>query len=83
MDFDKVHDENLNTLTTTGIRKWDISLRFKYADILPDFITSDMKEAVNKALDSDSEVVYVLVNYTALFPTEGVLKELLKERGDR
>ena len=83
VDFDKVHDENLNTLTTTGIRKWDISLRFKYADILPDFITSDMKEAVNKALDSDSEVVYVLVNYTALFPTEGVLKELLKERGDR
>ena len=82
VDFDKVKDENLNTLTTTGIRKWDISLRFKYADIMPDFITSDMKEAVLKALDTDSEVVYVLVNYTALFPTEGVLNELLKERGN-
>ena len=82
VDFDKVKDENLNTLTTTGIRKWDISLRFKYADIMPDFITSDMKEAVSKALGTDSEVVYVLVNYTALFPTEGVLKELLKERGN-
>lgn len=81
VDFDKIKDENLNTLTTTGIRKWDISLRFKYADIIPDFITSDMKEAVIKALETDSEAVYVLVNYTALFPTEGVLNELLKERG--
>lgn len=80
VDFDKIKDDNLNTLTTTGIRKWDISLRFKYAGIMPDLITSNMKEAVQNALKTDSEVVYVLVNYTALFPTEGVLKELLKER---
>ena len=82
VDFDKVKDEKLNTLTTTGIRKWDISLRFKYADIMPDFITSDMREAVIRALETDSEAVYVLVNYTALFPTEKVLNDLLKERKD-
>ena len=40
-----------------------------------------MEEAVRKALETDSEVVYVLVNYTALFPTEEVLKELLKKDG--
>jgi UDP-N-acetylmuramyl tripeptide synthase len=79
VDFDKIHNENLNTLTTTGIRVWDISLRFKYEDIKVDCMTHDMKEAVTKALETDSEVVYVLVNYTALYPTEGVLKELLKK----
>lgn len=31
VDFDKIADENLNTLTTTGIRVYDISLRFKYS----------------------------------------------------
>ena len=81
VDFDKIKDEHLNTLATTGIRKWDISLRFKYADIPIDLVTSDMSGAVKKALESDSEVVYVLVNYTALYPAEAVLKELLKKEG--
>lgn len=82
VDFDKIKNENLNTLATTGIRKWDISLRFKYADINVDLITSDMSEAVKKALASDSEAVYVLVNYTALYPAESVLNELLKKEGN-
>ena len=81
VDFHKIKDENLNTLTTTGIRVYDISLRFKYAGIDVDMMTDSMKDAVVKALATDSEVVYVLVNYTALYPTEGVLKELEKERG--
>ena len=76
VDFDKIADENLNTLTTTGIRVYDISLRFKYADIKVDSITHDMSDAVLAALDTDSEVVYVLVNYTALYSTEAVLKKL-------
>lgn len=76
VDFDKIADENLNTLTTTGIRVYDISLRFKYADIKVDSMTHDMSEAVLAALETDSEVVYVLVNYTALYPTEAVLKKL-------
>lgn len=78
VDFDKIKDENLNLLITTGIRLWDISLRFKYADIKVDMMTHDMAEAVKKALASDSEAVYVLVNYTALYPTESVLNELMK-----
>lgn len=76
VDFEKIADENLNTLATTGIRLYDISLRFKYSDIKVDLITEDMSEAVQKALETDSEVVYVLVNYTALYPTEAVLKKL-------
>ena len=81
VDFDKIKDENLVTLSLSGMRMWDIGLRFKYADITPDCITSDMAEAVKKALDTDSEVVYVMVNYTAMYPTENVLKELNKKYG--
>ena len=76
VDFDKIADENLNTLTTTGIRVYDISLRFKYAGVPVEHITHDMAEAVSRCLKTDSEVVYVLVNYTALYSTEAVLKKL-------
>ncbi len=79
VDFHKIKDENLNSLATTGIRVYDISLRFKYADIKVDLMTDSMKEAVLRAVNTNSEAVYVLVNYTALYPTESVLKEL--ERG--
>ncbi|MGN0148697.1 MAG: MurT ligase domain-containing protein [Clostridia bacterium] len=81
VDFDKIKDEHLNTLTTTGIRVWDISLRFKYADIHVDYMTDSMRDAVKRCLETDSEVVYVLVNYTALYPAEAVLNELLKKEG--
>lgn len=81
VDFDKIKDEHLNTLITTGIRVWDISLRFKYADINPDYMTDSMYDAVKRCLETNSEVVYVLVNYTALYPTESVLNELLKKEG--
>lgn len=79
VDFHKIKNDKLNTLTTTGIRVYDISLRFKYAGIAVDKMTDSMKEAVKAALATESEVVYVLVNYTALYPTETVLKELEKE----
>lgn len=81
VDFDKLHNENLNTLSTTGSRLWDVALRFKYADIIPDLVTTDVKEIVKKALDSDSEIVYLIANYTALYEAEKVLNDLLKEEG--
>ncbi len=76
VDFHKIENEKLNRLITTGIRVYDISLRFKYADIEVDMMTDSMKAAVTSALADDSEVVYILVNYTALYPTEAVLKSL-------
>jgi len=79
VDFDKIKNENLNTLTTSGIRMWDTALRFKYADILPDLTTEDMKFAIKRALQTDSEIIYLLVNYTAMYPTENTLNEILKE----
>lgn len=76
VDFHKIKNEHLNKLITTGIRVYDISLRFKYAGIGVDMMTNSMKQAVMHALESESEVVYILVNYTALYPTEAVLKSI-------
>ena len=78
VDFEKLSDENLNTLTTTGIRLYDISLRFKYADVKVDNIARDMKTALQGCLNTDAEVCYVLVNYTALYPTQTAMLELQK-----
>jgi hypothetical protein len=45
-------------------------------------MTDIMHDAVKRCLETDSEVVYVLVNYTALYPTEAVLNDLLKKEGN-
>ena len=79
VDFEKLDHPQLNTLTTTGIRLYDISLRFKYSDVKVDSICADMKSAILACLKTDAEVCYILVNYTALFSTENVMLEIKKE----
>ncbi len=81
VDFDKLSDENLNTLTTTGMRVYDIALRFKYDGVKLDLITDSMREAIEKALATDAEVCYVLVNYSALFSTQKIMLDIKKEKG--
>jgi len=83
VDFDKLKDENLNTLTTTGKRIYDISLRFKYDNVDINLITHDMREAIVKAMETDAEVCYVLVNYSALFSTQNIMLELQKEKEEK
>lgn len=79
VDFEKIANENLNTLTVSGRRMWDLALRFKYSDIRTDSVTADMEAAIKAALATDSEVVYAVINYTMMFPSEEILKKLLKE----
>ncbi len=80
VDFEKIQNDNLNTLSVCGMRLWDLALRFKYSDITPDFVSEDIKELVNKALSSNSEVVYFIANYTALYEADKIITTLLKER---
>lgn len=77
VDFENLRNDSLNTLTVTGRRMWDLSLRFKYSDI--EVTASDMEAAIKAALATDSEVVYAVVNYTMMFPTEEILNKLMKE----
>ena len=81
VDFEKIQSDSLNTLTCTGIRLYDISLRFKYSDVKVNTITNNMKEAIEQTLKTDTEVVYILVNYSAMYTTEDVMLELKKKYG--
>jgi len=76
VDFERLKDVNVNTFTASGIRHNDVCVRFKYADFENFEDISDVKTAIIEALKSNAEVLYVLVNYTALFSTQDILKEL-------
>lgn len=80
VNFDRLKNENLLSLSTSGIRMWDMALRFKYADIIPDLTTADIKFAIERALSSNSEVIYILANYTAVYPAEKTIREIMKEK---
>lgn len=79
VDFENLYDESLNTLSVTGIRLYDVALRFKYAGVNVDCITGSMRQALERCLKTDAEVCYVLVNYTALFSTQSTMLEIKKE----
>lgn len=79
VDFENLSDENLNTLTTSGERLYDLSLRFKYSDIKVDSVTRNIKAAIERCIKTDAEVCYVLVNYTMLFPTQKIMLDIKNE----
>ena len=81
VDFEKISSDSLNTLTCTGIRLYDIALRFKYSDVKVDAVTADMRAAIEKCLETDTEVVYILVNYSAMYTTEDIMLALKKQYG--
>ncbi len=80
VNFEKIADSTLNTLSVLGMRKYDLALRFKYADVKVDIISDDMKFVLEKCMYTDAEVCYVLVNYTMLFSTESIMTEMQKEK---
>lgn len=78
VDFDKLKDETLNLLCTGGVRRHDLTLRFKYADIAVDHICENMEDALQHCLSTDAEVCYVLVNYSVLFGTQETMLNMQK-----
>ena len=70
VDFDMLCDENLNTVSIAGMRRFDTALRFKYADIPVKLVTDNIRQAIDNCRKTDAEVCYVLVNYTVLFSTQ-------------
>lgn len=79
VDFEQLGDESVNSITVSGERLYDLALRFKYADIKVDGVTNNIKSAIKKYRKTDSEVCYVLVNYTVLFGTQTAMLEMQKE----
>ncbi|OQB16101.1 MAG: UDP-N-acetylmuramate--L-alanine ligase [Firmicutes bacterium ADurb.Bin193] len=76
VDFERLKDVKAKTFTASGIRHCDVMVRFKYAGLENTKDTGDVLKAIEDALKTDSEVLYVLVNYTALFSTQKILKRL-------
>lgn len=79
VDFDRFDSRQIHSITVSGIRCQDMGLRLKYADI-PAFLEGDVENAILARLADGCGNLYVLVNYTALFSTRGILKRLEETR---
>lgn len=83
VDFDRLDgDKNCCKYFACGIRRNDLQVRMKYAGLKSEIFQST-EMALKKALSLDSEVVYVLPNYSALVPTRSIIQRLLKDEVDR
>lgn len=76
VDFERFKDVNGNAFYASGIRHNDVAVRLKYAEIDNVSDVADVKSAILNGLSEKSDVLYVLVNYTALFSTQNILKSL-------
>ncbi len=83
VDFEDLISENTTSCSVSGTRYADMGLRFKYAG-LPESeisLSPDIKARLSELIQSGKgKNIYVLVNYTALFSTQAVLKELGGEK---
>ncbi len=75
VDFDRLGDESIHSVTVSGIRCQDMRLRLKYVDI-PSILDGDVENAIRSRIEDGVGNLYVLVNYTALFSTRNILKKL-------
>lgn len=74
VNFEALADENTLSITAGGMRYLDLYLRLKYGSIGNIRREESMETAIRNALAEESEVVYLLANYTALYSTETILK---------
>ena len=79
VDFDRLGDESVQSITVSGIRCQDMRLRLKYVDI-SSRLEEDVEQAIRKRAGDGVGNLYVLVNYTALFTTRNILKRLEGEK---
>ena len=77
VDFDRLQDESVRSITVSGLRCQDMRLRLKYVSIDADLI-EDVKSAIEHRLKDGCGNLYVLVNYTALYSTHNILKAMEK-----
>ncbi len=75
VDFETLNNISVNKIFTSGLRHNDLEVRFKYADFKNVEDIESIRDAILKGLE-DSDVLYVLVNYTMLFSTQNILKNL-------
>lgn len=72
VDFDRLQDPSVRSITVSGIRCQDMRLRMKYVDISCN-LEGEVETAIRKRIADGCGNLYVLVNYTALFSTRNIL----------
>ena len=77
VDFDRLADDTIRSITVSGLRALDMQLRLKYVEIGSD-LASSVEEAIDRRLADGCDNLYVLVNYTALFETHKYLERMQK-----
>ncbi len=71
VDFDRFKGANVNSITVSGIRCYDMGLRLKYVDIASLCVSRMLKEQYANGLKMAVKNLCVLVNYTALLQYKG------------
>ncbi len=81
VDFERMNGIGVRNFIVSGIRADDLALRMKYAGIEQERMTKayGLKEAAQALASGGGEIGYALVNYTAVFRMQDILKELEKE----
>ena len=79
VDFDRLREDNINSITVSGIRCQDMRLRLKYVDITSK-LEPDVEKAIRDRIQNGCGNLYVLVNYTGLYSTHNVLKKMEGEK---
>ena len=75
VDFDRFSEDNIHSITVSGIRCQDMRLRMKYVGIQSELIPN-VKSAIEARIKDGCKNLYVLVNYTALFSTRNILVDM-------
>jgi UDP-N-acetylmuramyl tripeptide synthase len=77
VDFERLKNDTIKSITVTGIRKLDMLIRLKYVDIQAD-LEDNVENAIKNSIEKGTGNLYVLVNYTALFSTRAILEKMQK-----
>lgn len=78
VDFQYLGDDSTASIITTGTRKYDMALRLRYDGVHCTW-TDDIREAIRNKAVAGTGNLYVIVNYSGLYPVNRLLHELEKE----
>ena len=82
VDFELLKDAQISKIYASGMRKYDMALRLKYAGFDDVCAVSHTRENIESFVNNAGDVCYLLVNYTALFSTQNMLKDMEDKKSD-
>ncbi|MCI9337846.1 MAG: DUF1727 domain-containing protein [Lachnospiraceae bacterium] len=75
VDFHYLHEASVASIVTVGTRGADMQVRLKYEDIASR-LGRDVKETVEELTKRGSRNLYIITNYSGLYPTIKMLEDM-------